>query len=147
MPGLVPFHRGRSLLGSNRSDDFYSLLDDFFSDLAPQRSPWRDSFRLDVKEDDQEYRIEAELPGVSKDEISVEAANERLRISVRREEVTDESKGDYIHRERRFGSMERSIHLADMDEEHITARCTDGVLYITVPKKEIGKHAKQIAIE
>ena len=147
MPGLVPFQRGRSLLGSNRFDEFSSLLDEFFGDSTPRRGIWRDSFRLDVREDEKEYRIEAELPGIKKEDINLEAANERLRIRVQREELRDENEGDYIHRERRFGSMERTIHLLDMDEEQVAARCADGILYITVPKKEIGQHGKQIPIE
>ncbi len=145
--GLLPYRRGRSLLGSNRFEDFYSLLDDFFNDMTPRIGPWRDSFRLDVREDEKEYHVEAEMPGVSKEDISLDASDNRLRIAVKRTETIDESKGDFIHRERRYGSMERSIHLAAMDEAKVSARFENGILYITVGKKEPGPQGKQIQIE
>jgi len=61
-----------------------------------------------VQQNDNEYLIEAELPGVNKDEIGVDLNDGRLNISVKREENINEEKKNYIHRESRFASMSRS---------------------------------------
>lgn len=62
MPDLVPFQRGRSLLSPARFDDFFGVLDEFFSPNARSRT-WRDTFKLDVRENEKEYCLDAELPG------------------------------------------------------------------------------------
>lgn len=131
MSGLVPFNRNRNV------GNFYSMLDDFFNDAwSPRRSVQSDTFKLDVKEDDQEYVVEAELPGVNKDELNVELREGRLTIAVNRDErkaETDEQK-QVIHRERYYTSMARSLFLGDAAREGIDAKLSDGILSIHVPK-------------
>jgi HSP20 family protein len=120
MAGLVPFNRKDRGLTRTGFGDFYGMLDDFFSDdfMMPRRSLARDTFKLDVQDKEKEYLIEAELPGV------------------KREEKVDEEKKNYIHKERRYCSMNRSVYLADADTENIKAKLDNGVLEITVPKVE-----------
>ena len=133
MAGLVPFNR-KNLINSSFTD-FYNMLDDFFSDAwAPRRSLYRDTFKIDVQENEKEYIIDAELPGVSKDEINVELNEGRLTISVNREENIEEENKNYIHKERRCCSMSRGIYLADAAKKGVKARLDNGVLRITVPK-------------
>ncbi len=142
----LPSRRGPFRPGRGGFEDFYHLLDDFFNDLAPTKARLQD-FRLDVKESDSEFTIEAELPGVDKEEIHLEAKDERLRISVQREEVVDEEQEDYVHKERRLGSMERVLYLPGMDEDRIKASFQNGLLNIQIPKKDFLEDSKRIDIE
>ncbi|NLU48471.1 MAG: Hsp20/alpha crystallin family protein [Syntrophomonadaceae bacterium] len=147
MSGLVPFNRW----GLSRSgfEDFYNLIDDFFSNTwMPMRSMMRDTFRLDIQENEREYCIEDELPGVKKEEINLELKDDgRLTISVEREESLEEEKKNYVHRERRYSSMQRSIYLRDAKTEGVKAQLKDGILRIIVPKEEAqgGTHRIQIS--
>ncbi len=148
MAGLVPFNRNRFGIRTTGFEDFYNMLDDFFSDTQPpRRSLLSDTFKVDVQENEKEYCIEAELPGVKKEEISLEINEGQLTISVNREQSLEEDKTNYIHRERRFSSMKRSIYLQEAVVDSIKARLEDGVLNITVPKQEKKDKTLRIEIE
>ncbi len=137
MSGLVPFNRKRSELANVGFGDFYNMLDDFFADGWPlRRSLGSDTFKLDVKEDEKAYTVTADLPGVKKEELNLSMEEGRLQISVNREEKTEEENKNYVHHERVCCSMQRNIYLADADEGAVKAKLEDGVLTITVPKKE-----------
>ncbi|HHU16734.1 MAG: Hsp20/alpha crystallin family protein [Anaerovoracaceae bacterium] len=148
MRGLVPFNRRNSNLIPTGFDNFYNMLDDFFSDgWFPRRSLERDTFKVNVQQNDTEYLIEAELPGVSKDEINVELHDGRLTISVEREEKVDEEKKNYIHKESRYCSMRRSMYLADAETKGIKAKLDNGVLSIIVPRQVQAVKPEKIEIE
>lgn len=148
MTGLVPFNRKNTGLRNTGFGDFYNMLDDFFSDSwSPSRSLEQDTFKINVQQNDTEYLIEAELPGISKEEIKLDLNDGRLSISVQREEKINEEKKNYIHRESRFSSMSRSIYLEDADSKGIKAKLDNGVLNITVPRQERAVKAEQIEIE
>ena len=148
MTGLVPFNRKNTGLRNTGFGDFYNMLDDFFSDSwSPSRSLERDTFKINVQQNDTEYLIEAELPGISKEEIKLDLNDGRLNISIQREEKINEEKKNYIHRESRFSSMSRSIYLEDADSNGIKAKLDNGVLNITVPRQERSVKAEQIEIE
>ncbi len=147
MIGLVPFNRNR-VIEKNGFKDVYDMLDDFFSDtLLPRKSLISGTFKLDVKENKDNYQIEAELPGIKKEEINIEMNNERLTINIDKKEEIDESTKNYIHRERHICSMNRSIYLAGAKDNDIKAKLDNGVLTITVPKKEKSNKAYTIEIE
>lgn len=147
MSGLIPFNKRKDLLSTN-FDDFYNMLDDFFTDSWPmKRSLSGDTFKLDVQEDTVNYFIEAELPGIKKEEVSLAIDDGRLTISVNREEKTEDTSKNYIHKERRCCSMQRSIFLNEADDSGIKAKMDNGVLNITVPKKTGTKPLTQIEIE
>ena len=147
MTGLIPFNKRRSNLLDPVSA-FGNMLDDFFSDSwMSGRNLMRDTFKVDVRETDKEYVIEAEMPGVAKDEIELNLDESRLTISVNRQEVVNDETGNYIHRERRVSSMSRSIHLADCKPDAIKAKLDDGVLVISVDKEERKSGAQRIEIE
>lgn len=144
---LVPFNRRADLMNIGFGD-IYNMLDDFFAEGVPfRRNLAADTFKVDLSEDDKNYFIEAELPGVEKDEISVSIEEGRLQISVTRGENTEKKDKNYIHRERRYSSMQRSIYLADADNENIKARLDNGVLNITVPKKGKQENMTAVTIE
>ena len=148
MTGLVPFNRKNSGLLNTGFDEFYNMLDDFFTDSwSPRRSLARDTFKINVQQNEEVYLIEAELPGINKDEIDINLNEGRLIISVKREENINEEKKNYIHRESRFSSMSRSVYLADADTKGIKAKLDNGVLNITVPRQEKIVKAEKIEIE
>lgn len=147
MSGLIPFN-SRWGLGRSGFEDFYNMLDDFFNNTwVPMRSFTRDTFRLDIQENDREYCIEAELPGVKKEEISLELKDDgQLTIAVEREENLEAEHKNYVHRERRYSSMQRSIYLRDAKTEGVKAKLQDGVLRIIVPKEENQGNSRRIEI-
>ncbi|MBP7401035.1 MAG: Hsp20/alpha crystallin family protein [Clostridia bacterium] len=150
MAGLVPFNRRRPMFPftNNRFDDFLHVMDDFFNDASPfHRTLATQNFKVDVRETENQYCVEAELPGVKKEEIRLDLEDGRLTIAVEHEETNEETKGDYIHRERRFGTMQRSLILEDAVQEGIKATFKDGVLEITVPRSEQAKKKTRIDID
>jgi len=88
--------------------------------------------------------VEAELPGVTKEEIDLNADDESLCITVNRAE---EVKRNFIHRERRFISMSRRVRLAGANLDDIKAKLEDGVLTVTIPKMEKADASRKIDIE
>ena len=148
MTGLVPFNKKNTGLLNTGFEDFYNMLDDFFSDSwSPRRNLERDTFKINVQQNDKEYLIDAEVPGVSKDEIEIALNEGKLNISVKREEKINEEKKNYIHRESRYASMGRSIYLEDAASTGIKAKLDNGVLNITVPRKEKTASTEKIEIE
>ena len=149
MVGLVPFNRRNKDLATKSSfEDFYNVLDDFFSsDWPMKRTLAYDTFKVDVQDKGNEYLIEAEMPGLSKEDIKLGLDDEKLTISVTKNESTEEKDKNYIHRERRSVSMSRTIHLADADASGIKAKLSDGLLKVTVPKAEKASTAIDIDVE
>ena len=147
MANLIPYRRRGRGLTTTGFEDFYNMLDDFFTDPWSTGRRGYDVFKLDVQQNENEYLIEAELPGANKDEISIELADGTLRIAVNKEEKKDEEDKNYIHRERRSISASRSIHLADADAEGIKAKLDGGLLKISVPRVKQSDNARSIKIE
>ena len=148
MSGLIPFNRKQNDLMNIGFDDFSNMLDDFFTGSWPiQRSLAGDTFKIDIQDNDTEYTIEAELPGVKKEDVEITLNDGRLNLSVKKEEVSENKSKKYIHRERKYAQMSRSILLADADDEDIKAKLEEGVLTIQVPKKQHEDTSKRIMIE
>lgn len=148
MAGLIPFSRRGSRLINSSFDEFYNMLDDFFTDsFFTSRNIIRDTFRVDIQEKEGEYIIEADLPGIEKDEISLELNDGRLNILVKTEEAIENQDKNYIHKERSCTSMHRSIYLPDALNDGAKARLKNGVLVINMPKQEKLTIGKQIEIE
>ncbi len=148
MAGLVPFNKNRSGLRTTGFDDFYNMLDNFFEDSwSPARNFMHDTFKLDVQEKEDEYAVEAELPGVKKEEVKVEMNDNRLTIAIEREEKIDEERKNYIHKERRTSSMQRQIYLHDAQPDGIKAKLDNGVLSIQIPKVKTAKNNHKVDIE
>lgn len=150
MAGLIPFNRGGLGFRDRDFESFHNVLDDFFNDsfMPVRRNLQQDTFKIDVKENEKEYAIEADMPGIAKDEINLELNEGRLTISVAREKNSDEENADYIHRERYYSSMQRSIYLGDAaPDEGIAAKLENGILKISVPKKEKKVSSHKIEIQ
>ncbi|OPL08487.1 MAG: heat-shock protein Hsp20 [delta proteobacterium ML8_F1] len=149
MAGLVPFNFNPVSTKKSGFDDFYNMLDDFFADpwLNSRRSLARDTFKIDVMEDEAGYVIEAEMPGVKREEIKLDITEGKLTIATMKEENTEQEQEKYIHKERRVCGMSRSIYLKDADEAGIKATLKDGVLRLNVPKIEKAVKSLEIDIE
>ncbi len=137
MRELIPFNEksNRFLNPQDVFNDFGDFIEDFF---APKWNlhfdPKTTTFKIDVKETDNAYVIEAELPGVKKEDINIDINKQTLRISVNHKTQCNTSSNGYIHRERCTSSMSRSIRLADAQLNDIKAKLDQGILYITVAK-------------
>ncbi|MDR2603588.1 MAG: Hsp20 family protein [Puniceicoccales bacterium] len=104
-------------------------------------------FKLDIKSTKKEYVIEAEIPGVKKNEIDLNVEDQTLCISVHREKKVADEKDDYLCRERYDSSMERSICLREADFKQTKAKLENGILTITVPKQKKSDNVQKITIE
>ena len=155
MFGLTPYRKGRRNLDMSRDSwdidkMFNSMWEDFYSTMrVPDYFKMGEvGIKVDVKENESEYVVEAELPGAEKDDITLELRDELLTISVEKKDEIEEENDNYIRRERHFGSMSRSFYVDNIDGEKVNAKFENGILYITLPKKESNSSKKnQIPIE
>ena len=148
MAGLIPSNKKSTRLINTGLEEFYNMVDDFFNDsIQSGKNLLGSSFKIDVQDNNKEYIIEAELPGVKKEEISLDINEEKLTIAVNHEENVEEEKKNYVHKERKTSSMSRKIYLADSMSEGITAKLDNGVLKIIVPKQEKLENNTRIEIE
>lgn len=147
MSNLRPFNRRRRDLLSGNT--FSNMLDDFFSDGFSDmgRNLQMDTFKLDIKDTGENYKVTAELPGVQKENLDVSLDDGRLKIRVQEKEEKEDEKENYIHKERRLSSMERNIYLEDADSEGVKAKLEEGILHLTISKKEEIDTSKKIEIE
>lgn len=147
MFGLTPFND--SVLRKRGTEQSLSdLVDDFFGDdFFPVRNLRRDTFKVDVRDDDNKFIIEADMPGVKKEEIQIDYHEGLLSISINHEETKEDKEKSYIHRERRLCSMTRNLNLGELDFEKINASLKNGILSIVAPKAEIVEHKKCIEIK
>ncbi|NLP13203.1 MAG: Hsp20/alpha crystallin family protein [Clostridium sp.] len=139
MFGLVPFGRRGIGIGRRNGDlfDIDSFFDDFFNDSAfPVFFGSGSNMRVDISENEKEYVLEAEMPGVRKEDISIEVNDNRLTISAKRDEKVEEKRGNYIRKERRASSMARSFSVENVESDKITAKHDNGILTLILPKKE-----------
>lgn len=114
---------------NNNSYDLFDVFDDFFKPMFFDES--RD-LRTDIKETDETYELELELPGYAKDEIKISLENGYLTVNATKSKKEDGKK--YLRREI-SESTSRSYYVgADVTREQIKARFENGMLMLTVPK-------------
>ncbi|WP_368645436.1 Hsp20/alpha crystallin family protein [Alkalibacterium putridalgicola] len=130
--------------------DFRDLRRQFFDDTFDQVLGEAGNFKTDIIEDDKEYTVEAELPGMDKENIELDYHDNILSISGKQESETNEEdkERNYIRRERSSRSFSRQFLIRDVDEDNISASFENGILEVKLPKKESGKSEnKRIDIE
>jgi HSP20 family molecular chaperone IbpA len=109
--------------------------------------------RTDVKEDSKGFELDIDLPGFKKEDVKAQLKDGYLTISAENSQTNDEkdSDGKYIRRERFFGTCSRSFYVGDdITEEDIKAKFENGILKVSVPKKEaqpVEEKNKFISIE
>lgn len=138
MFGLVPFsRRTNEMTTRNNPFDLMSVFDDFFNDsFAPAFFTSTHPIKADIRETDKEIVIEADMPGVKKEDIRLELRDGVLIIGVEHNEQVDEKKDNYIRKERRYGSYSRTFRVDGVRQENVTANYNDGVLTVNLPKTE-----------
>lgn len=143
---LMPFrkNRGKRSLVERGEDPFNSLISDFFSDMVDVADI---GFKTDIREDKDNYYIEAELPGLSKEDINLEIEENNLIISATNEDVREEKNDVYLRRERRTGKYQRAFAIDKVKEDDIKAEYNDGILTVTLPKETPGETGKRRVID
>ena len=128
-----------SIFGENLFDDFF---DDFAMVPRGGRNPLygkhaKNLMKTDVRETDDTYEIDIDLPGFKKDEIHVDLQDGYLTISAAKGLDKDEKdkKGRYIRQERYAGACSRSFYVGDVETKDVSAKYEDGILRISMPKQ------------
>lgn len=151
-----------SIFGESLFDDFFDGFFGFpvFDDRDMQKAQKKlygrhaaNMMKTDVKEHDDHYEVDIDLPGFKKDELSLELKDGYLIISAAKGFDRDENKsGKFVRQERYAGSMSRTFYVGDeLKQEDIHAKYESGVLKLSIPKPEEKKaqieERKYIAIE
>ena len=134
-----------------------SLFDELFRDFAPgfyvrplhgDPLPAPAQIKIDVKESDKAYTVQAEVPGVSKDEIHVNLDSNVVTLRAEVKQQDSKSQGEKVLRtERYYGAVSRSFQLPqEIDAAQARARYDSGVLTLTLPKKS-SSGAQRLVIE
>ena len=121
MFGLVPMKKLEHDMMESPFSKMFDWTDDF---MAPM---WGSSnvFKVDVRDNGDSYELEADMPGLTKDNISMSYTDNYLTISAKKEDANDEKddNGNYIRRERSTGSMSRSFYIDDVDASKLQQWC------------------------
>ena len=125
-----------------------NLFDEFFNDNFGMFPVWDGSnalygkhaknlMKTDVRETEDTYELDIDLPGFKKDEIKVDLKDGYLTVSAAKGLDKDENdkKGRYIRQERYAGACSRSFYVGDMEPEDVSAKYEDGILKLSMPKQ------------
>ena len=143
-----------SIFGENLFDDFFT--DPFGMMVMPQRHDplygkhSKNLMKTDVRETEDSYELDVDLPGFKKDEVNVELKNGYLTIQAAKGLDKDETdkKGKYIRQERYAGSCSRSFYVGtDLQPKDVSAKFTDGILELTFPKEAPKKEPDVTRVE
>lgn len=129
---LIPFGRPVARLGFNPFREMEELEKQFFGRGSLVE------FRTDIRDRKDSYLLEADLPGFAKEDIHIELDGDYMTIRAERQcnkEETDEN-GSIVRSERSYGSFARSFDVGDVNTEDISAAYENGVLKLTMPKKQ-----------
>ena len=149
-----------SIFGENLFDDFFGDFPFYYDDRAMKDTEKKlygrkasHVMKTDIKETDNGYELVVDLPGFTKDEVQATLENGYLTISAEKGLDKDEQEketGRYIRKERYAGACSRSFYVGEgVTQEDIKAKYEDGILRLSVPKKEAKavENKKYIAIE
>ena len=146
---LVP-----SIFGESLFDDFmdFPLEREFFRRTPVYGKTEKNIMKTDVKETDNAYELDIDLPGFKKEEVTAKLENGYLTISATKGANNDaqNKEGKYIRRERYTGTMSRSFYVGeDVQQEDVHAKFEDGILKLTVLKEDPKKveEKRYISIE
>ncbi len=155
MPSL--FHENFDLFDRFYQDPWFGFNDREWKDMEKKLYGHRaqNVMSTDIKETETGYEMEIDLPGFRKDEVSVELNEGYLTISAAKgldkneaESEEEAKKGNYIRRERYSGACQRSFYVGEeLTQEDIKASFSQGILTLTIPKKEAKQVEKKKYIE
>ena len=135
-----------------------NLFDEFFDDSFMRLPAWggrnnplygkraKNLMKTDVRETEDTYEVDIDLPGFKKDEITVDLKDGCLTVSAAKglDKDEEDKKGRYIRQERYAGACSRSFYVGDVEPDQVTAKYEDGILRISMPKeakKELPKRS------
>ncbi|MHB1315158.1 MAG: Hsp20/alpha crystallin family protein [Christensenellales bacterium] len=124
MSSLIPYNSMRGFF----DDDFFAMPNAV------------SSFCSDIRETETAYILECELPGVERKDVSIDVDNGYLTITAHSREEKEQQERNYLRRERVVGSMRRTFNVSNTRTDEITAKLSDGILVINMPKMETGQH-------
>ncbi len=132
-------------------DEMSSFFDNFFGRrlptkrMADSQTAWLP--RVDISENEDEILVKADVPGITKEDIKITLSDNVLSISGEKKTERNEEDENYHRVERVFGSFERNFYIPkNVDAAKISAKYTDGVLAVSLPKKEEAK-PKEIPVD
>lgn len=126
------------------SKDPLRLFDNVWSGSQQPSAP---AFKVDISEDEAGFHLDAELPGIARENISLNVEDDVLTIKAERKAEAEENTKNYHRVERSTGSFSRSFNVGEMiDQEGINATFNDGLLHVTLPKSAPVKKKKEISI-
>ena len=112
--------------------------------LFPAGSEWLLRPATELAECDGEYRVTAELPGMTADDIDIKLSDSTITIKGEKSEEKKEEKEDYLVNERRYGAFQRTLSLpSGIDADAVTADFANGVLTVTLPKTTEAKQKER----
>lgn len=134
--------------GRDVPQTFTDLLDNFFDDAIKRGELTRFTPTVDISETDNEYELKVEVPGMEKDDFSVEIDNGNLKISGERKWEQEDKEKTYHRVESQYGSFVRSFTLPDeVKEDEIEANYDNGILRVKLPKDEKKTNTKKVDIK
>lgn len=137
MNTLIPYEPAKLI------NDMHNLMENLWQrtfdldtrNASESRSQWLPA--IDIREEEDKFLISADLPGVDPKNIDISLENNVLTLKGKREEVHEEKKGSFYRMERMQGQFYRQFTLPTaVDSKHIIAKSKQGVLEVTIPKKE-----------
>ena len=135
---------------SHLRDDMNRLLEDFFGETAEERAP-AEMMRMpkvDIIDHPDAVVVRAELPGIDKDKVQLEASTDALLIRAEMLKEQEEKGENYLRRERRMGSFQRVVPLpVEVKPDAVKARYRDGILEVTLPKSETARSRQPVKID
>jgi HSP20 family protein len=140
---MTPYEQRKNQVVVRKPRD---IFDYFFGDdfLPVFQNGFSTSFNADIRDLDKEYVIEAEMPGLTKEDIKIDLHDDIMTISAEKKAESSEESGSYVRRERRFGTFSRSFRVEDIKQEGINAKFDNGVLRISLPKQETSSGQRQV---
>ena len=129
---IMPFERNNNRTVFNPFKELNELEKAFFGNNSIAE------FKTDIRDTGSAYELEADLPGFKKEDIHIDLEGDYLTISASRNDSKEEKdeKGNYVRRERCYGSFTRSFDISGIKSDEITAEYSDGVLKLNMPKRE-----------
>jgi HSP20 family protein len=135
---LFPVHRARGHAQQNQPADIFSIMEPFFAAPFSENAPYRKlTPSVDVSETEDSITVNAELPGLSPEDVELHVENNYLVLRGEKKSEHEEKKKNSVHRECVYGGFSRAIPLpAEIQADKVTAKFKNGVLKVTLPKSE-----------
>ncbi len=137
---LVPFGRQERNLWNRVMQEPFRMMNNFWTDSS--------SMCTDIEDRGDHFLLQAEMPGIAKEDIRIDIEGDRLRLQAESRQEKDDEKRNYVYRERRYYRYDRSYNIRGIDQDGIHAKLVNGVLELTLPKvKEQETKTRSIAVQ